>query len=159
MDTPSAQGPAVSTLNIPIRLLRGRPLQKNQKKTRNYDRCSLNLCQQRSRGLYMEHKRCWQCGPTVQRGRLGDSKTEIRIYEKLYLLLFPFSLGFCFSCHERLDKDISSILLGHGHLLNVLQLKGQCYFLSIWRKTNWTNSIRRKREHDGGNHKHGHKEI
>jgi len=59
MDTPSAQGLAVSTLDIPIRLLRVVPYRKIKKKTRNYDHRTLNLDQQRFQGLFMEHKR-WQ---------------------------------------------------------------------------------------------------
>jgi hypothetical protein len=55
---PFTHGNAVSTLDIPIRLLRVVPYKKVKGKTRNYDHRTLNLHQQLSRGLFMEHKRC-----------------------------------------------------------------------------------------------------
>jgi hypothetical protein len=51
---PSTHGLAVSTLDIPIRLLRVVPYRKVKRKTRNYDHRTLNLHQQLSRGLFME---------------------------------------------------------------------------------------------------------
>jgi len=53
-----SHNPAVSTLDIPIRLLKVVPYRKVKRKTRNYDHRTLNLHQQLSRGLFMEHKRC-----------------------------------------------------------------------------------------------------
>ena len=43
--------------------------------------------------------------------------------KRLYLLLFPFSIGILLSCHERLDKDISSNFIGTWTLVKCIAIE------------------------------------